>query len=219
MANGTTGRAASPAGGCRARSRFLWSEVEGAGDCARQLTLEDRGRMTAQRGQIFRKPTGLWAIRWRDAEGHRRQRTGFRTKGEARLALEEELRRVRLGPLHRPNITLRELHDAYVKRYDAAPSTVVWLKENNRSHRALRQVLQAGVRWRWTEDNVAAHVKNPEPRPGQIDRSSRGKRSTRSPTSSTGRRAPWSSSSRARACDPRRPSAPSGATSTWSGGC
>jgi integrase len=158
--------------------------------------------MTAQRGQIFRKPTGLWAIRWRDAEGHRRQRTGFRTKGEARLALEEELRRVRLGPLHRPNVTLRELHDAYVKQYDAAPATVVWLKENvrpaldrfgdepisiltvervatwraslaegkrYRSHRALRQVLQAGVRWRWIEDNVAVHVKNPEPRPGEID--------------------------------------------------
>ena len=158
--------------------------------------------MTAQRGQIFRKPTGLWAIRWRDAEGCRRQRTGFRTKGEARLALDEELRRLRLGPLHRPTVTLRELTDAYVKQYDAAPSTVVWLRENMRpaldrfgdepissltvervatwraslpegkryrSHRALRQVLQAGVRWRWIEDNAAVHVKNPEPRPGEID--------------------------------------------------
>jgi integrase len=158
--------------------------------------------VTAQRGQIFRKANGLWAIRWRDAEGHRRQRTGFRTKGEARQVLDEELRRVRLGPLHRPRTTLRELTEAYVAQYEAAPSTVVWLRDNirpalerfgdepigsltvervatwraslsegkrYRSHRALRQVLQAGVRWRWIEDNPAVHVKNPEPRQGEID--------------------------------------------------
>jgi hypothetical protein len=40
-----------------------------------------------------------------------------------REVLEEELRRVRLGPLHRPNATLRELTDVYVAQYDAAPST------------------------------------------------------------------------------------------------
>jgi len=158
--------------------------------------------VSAQRGQIFRKPTGLWVVRWRDAEGHRRQRTGFRTKAEAREVLEEELRRVRLGPLHRPNATLRELTDVYVEQYDAAPSTVAWLRDNMRpalerfgdepiggvtvqqvatwrasvpegkryrSHRALRQVLQAAVRWRWIEDNPAVHVKNPEPRAGEID--------------------------------------------------
>ena len=158
--------------------------------------------MSAQRGQIFRKPTGLWAVRWRDAEGRRRQRTGFRTKAEAREVLEEELRRVRLGPLHRPHATLRELTDAYVAQYDAAPSTVAWLRDNMRpalerfgdepigaltvqriamwrasvpegkryrSHRSLRQVLQAAVRWRWIEDNPAVQVKNPEPRPGEID--------------------------------------------------
>ena len=37
------------------------------------------------------------------------------------------------------------------------------------SHRALRQVLQAAVRWRWIEDNPAVHVKNREPRAGEID--------------------------------------------------
>ena len=157
--------------------------------------------MSAQRGQIFRKPSGMWAIRYRDATGSRRQTTGFRTKAEAREALEEALRRVRLGPLHRPDVTLRGLVDAYVDQYDAAPSTVAWLKDNTRpalerfgdepigaltvervatwraavpegkryrSHRALRQVLQAAVRWRWLEDNPAIHVKNPEPRPGEI---------------------------------------------------
>jgi integrase len=116
--------------------------------------------------------------------------------------LEEELRRVRLGPLHRPNATLRELTDIYIAQYDAAPSTVAWLRDNirpalarfgdeplglltvqriatwraavpegkrYRSHRALRQVLQAALRWRWIEDNPAVHVKNPEPRAGEID--------------------------------------------------
>jgi hypothetical protein len=88
--------------------------------------------VSAQRGQIFRKPSGLWTVRWRDGEGHRRQRTGFRTKAETRDVLEEELRRVRLGPLHRPNATLRELTDIYVAQYDAAPSTVAWLRDNMR---------------------------------------------------------------------------------------
>jgi integrase len=143
----------------------------------------------------------LWAIRYRDAHGRRPQETGFRTKGEARLALEEALRRVRLGPLHRPTVTLRELTDAYIKQHEAAPSTLVWIRENMRpaldrfgeqpigaltvpeiaawraslpagkryrSHRALRQVLQAALRWRWIEDNPAALVKNPAPRPGEI---------------------------------------------------
>jgi integrase len=158
--------------------------------------------VSAQRGQILRKPNGLWVIRYRDAENRRRQTTGYRTKAEAREVLEEELRRVRLGPLHRPNVTLRELVDVYIAQYDAAPSTVAWLRDNMRpslerfgdepigsltvqriatwragvpegkryrSHRALRQVLAAAVRWKWIEDNPAVHVKNPEPRPGEID--------------------------------------------------
>jgi integrase len=158
--------------------------------------------VSAQRGQIFRKPTGLWAVRWRDAEGCRRQRTGFATKAEARQVLDEELRRVRLGPLHRPRATLRELRDAYLAQYEAAPSTVSWLTYNlevsmgrfgdqpissltahqigvwraslpvarrHPAHRALRQVLQAAVRWKWIEDNAAALVKNPQPRNPEID--------------------------------------------------
>ena len=109
---------------------------------------------------------------------------------------------MRLGPLHRPNVTLRALTDAYIKQYDAAPSTVAFVKDNvrpaleafgddpigslrvdriaawraalpegkrYRSMRSLRQVLAAAVRWRWLEDNPAALVKNPEPKPGEID--------------------------------------------------
>jgi integrase len=158
--------------------------------------------VSAQRGSIFRTANGLWAIRFRDTLGRRPQRTGFRTRGEARQALDEELRRVRLGPLFRPNATLRQLYDAYLDQYDVAPSTVAFLKDNMkpalatfgdervgelrvdkiaawrkglpegkryRSLRSLRQVLAAGVRWKWIEDNPAVLVKNPEPKPGEID--------------------------------------------------
>jgi integrase len=158
--------------------------------------------VSSQRGQIFRLDNGLWAIRFRDSLGRRPQRTGFRTRGEARQALDEELRRVRMGPLYRPNATLRELYDAYMDQYDVAPSTIAFLKDNMkpalkafgnerigelrvdkiaawrksmpegkryRGLRSLRQVLAAGVRWKWIDDNPAAHVKNPEPKPGEID--------------------------------------------------
>jgi integrase len=154
-----------------------------------------------QRGQIFRRPSGLWAIRYYDAHGTRTQTTGFRTKGEAREALEEALRQVRLGPLHRPRVTLQQLTEAFLEQHEAAPSTLIWIRENMRpaleqfgdepigglkvhqigawraslpagkrfrSHRALRQVLQAAVRWRWIEDNPATLVKNPTPKPGEI---------------------------------------------------
>jgi integrase len=158
--------------------------------------------VTRQRGQIYRQPSGLWAIRYRDARGNRPQLTGYRTKAEARQVLEELLREVRLGALYRPNATLRQLYDAYLEQYDVAPSTVAFLKDNMkpapasfgdervgelrvdkiaawrkslpegkryRSLRSLRQVLAAGVRWKWIEDNSAALVKNPEPKPGEID--------------------------------------------------
>ena len=170
--------------------------VDGAARRAGRRDARSAGRSSARR-------SGLWAIRYRDALGRRPQQTGFRTKGEAREALEEELRRVRLGPLYRPNATLRELDDAYLEQYDAAPSTVAFLKDNMKPAlesvrrradrraagrpdrgvagercrrasatarmRALRQVLAAAVRWKWIEDNPAALVKNPEPKPGEID--------------------------------------------------
>ena len=108
---------------------------------------------------------------------------------------------MRLGPLYRPNVTLRGATDAYVEQYDVAPSTVGFLKDNlkpglarfghepigqlrvdkiaawraslpegkrYRSLRSLRQVLAAAQRWKWIEDNPAALVKNPEPRPSEI---------------------------------------------------
>jgi integrase len=159
------------------------------------------GGVTRQRGQIYRQASGLWAIRYYDAHGDRPQKTGFRTKGEAREALEEALRQVRLGPLHRPRVTLRQLTEAFLEQHEGAPSTLAFIKDNMRpaletfgdlpigglkvhqigawraslpagkryrSHRALRQVLQAAVRWKWVEENPATMVKNPAPKPGEI---------------------------------------------------
>ena len=260
----TTARAGSRAGGCRARSGRCGSCGARSRRRGPAATRPRRARhawtiawergVTAQRGQIFRKPSGLWAIRWRDARGPSAgSGPGFRTKAEAREVLEEELRRVRLGPLHRPNATLRELTDAYVAQYDAAPSTVALLRDNMRpalarfgdepigaltvqriatwrasvpegkryrSHRALRQVLQAAVRWRWIEDNPAVQVKNPEPRAGR-DRPVRLVGGARCDRRRARRRSTARSSCswRGRACGRRRPSARSGATSTSSGGC
>jgi hypothetical protein len=88
--------------------------------------------VSTQRGQIFRAPAGSWAIRYYEVNGRRRQKHGFRSKSEARTAPEDALRRVRLGPLHRPNVTLRELTTAYLGQHEAAPSTLVWLRENLR---------------------------------------------------------------------------------------
>ena len=38
-----------------------------------------------------------------------------------------------------------------------------------RAHRALRQALEAALRWKWIEENPAALVKNPAPKLGEID--------------------------------------------------
>jgi hypothetical protein len=67
----------------------------------------------ARTGEIKRTTNG-WAIRYRDARGVRRQRGGFRTKGEAKEVLDNELRKARLGPLYRPNATLQQLVDAFL---------------------------------------------------------------------------------------------------------
>jgi hypothetical protein len=125
----------------------------------------------------------VWAIRYRDAHGRRPQETGFRTKGEAHAALEEALRRVRLGPLYRPTVTLRELTDAFLERHDAAPSTLDFIRTNMRPAvewfgdepvasvkveqiAAWRASLPAGKRYRC--HGTLRQVKNPAPKPREI---------------------------------------------------
>ncbi|HEY6887421.1 MAG TPA: site-specific integrase [Solirubrobacter sp.] len=147
----------------------------------------------ARTGEIKRTPNG-WAIRYRDGRDVRRQRGGFRTKAEAKLALDDALRKARLGPLYRPETTLQQLVDTFLEQYQGAPASKDWLKYHlskataelggepigtldaltvsrwraklpeklrHGSHRALRQVLAAAVRWQWIDRNVAKDVKNP----------------------------------------------------------
>ena len=81
----------------------------------------------ARTGEIKRTAAG-WAIRWRDARGVRRQRGGFRTKTEAKAVLDDEMRKARLGPLYRPEVTLQELVDAFLDQYQGAPASKEWLR-------------------------------------------------------------------------------------------
>lgn len=83
--------------------------------------------MSPGHGQVrtgeIKRTAGGWSIRFRDARGVRRQRGGFRTKAEAKTVLDDELRRARLGPLYRPDVTLRELVDAFLDQYQGAASS------------------------------------------------------------------------------------------------
>jgi integrase len=83
----------------------------------------------ARTGEIKRAPAG-WAIRYRDGRGVRRQRGGFRTKAEAKQVLDDELRKARLGPLYRPEATLRELVDVFLEQYQAAPASHSWMRQH-----------------------------------------------------------------------------------------
>ena len=154
--------------------------------------------MSRHRGRVrtgeIKQTAGGWAIRYRDGRGVRRQRGGFKTKTEAKAVLDDELRKARLGPLFRPEVTLAELVETFLDQYQGAPASKEWLRHHlakstevfgdwkvgeldalqvarwrsglpettrHGAHRALRQALNAGVRWRWIERNVAADVRNP----------------------------------------------------------
>jgi hypothetical protein len=80
------------------------------------------GRGQARTGELTRT-NGGWAIRHRDGKGVRWRRGGFRTKAEAKLVLDEELRKARLGPLYRPDVTLQQLVDTFLDQYEGAPSS------------------------------------------------------------------------------------------------
>jgi integrase len=143
------------------------------------------------------------AYRYRDASGKRRQRGGFKTKGEASAALSSALDDVRLGPLaaSRRQWTLSELSNRYLAQHQAAPATIArlrfmlkkaeatfgelpvgrllpdeigrWAKRLPEGHRhdamvALRQVLNAAIRWKTLDENPAKLVPNPLPRREEI---------------------------------------------------
>lgn len=100
------------------------------------LDRDEAGVVTVQRGQLF-KLDGSWAYRYRDpATGKRPQASGFPTKGEARQALDEKLRRLRLGGLYRPSVTVGEIIVEFYAIYEADPRTVSWLKYHAEKIRA-----------------------------------------------------------------------------------
>jgi hypothetical protein len=94
-----------------------------------------------QRGQTYKltsrdQETGrpLWAYRFRDESGRRRQVGGFKSKTEAGDALASALDRARLGPLAgRRDLTVRELARFYLDQHEADPVTI------NRLRSQLRQ--------------------------------------------------------------------------------
>jgi integrase len=81
-----------------------------------------------QGDEVFRREGRAWSYRCYDAHGVRRTKGGYATKGEARAALDEVLRQVRLGALYRPNLALAELVARFLEQYEAAPSTVAWVE-------------------------------------------------------------------------------------------
>ena len=84
-----------------------------------------------QRGQVFKLGGGSWAYRYRD-HGRRRQVGGFKTKGEARDALDAALVVARGGPRasERRGWTLSQLVDAYLAQHQVGEhrtATLRWL--------------------------------------------------------------------------------------------
>jgi hypothetical protein len=84
---------------------------------------------SVQRGQVYKLGGGSWAYRYRDEHGRRRQRGGFKTKGEASDALSDALDVARLGPLAaaRRDWTVAELVERYLAQHQAAPATIARL--------------------------------------------------------------------------------------------
>jgi integrase len=86
-----------------------------------------------QRGQIYKLAGGTWAYRFRDENGRRRQVGGFRTKGEASLALASALNFARLGALGVPrDITVSQLAERYLAQHDVDPVTIDRLRSQLR---------------------------------------------------------------------------------------
>lgn len=84
---------------------------------------------SVQRGEVKKLGSGSWAFRYYDEGGRRRQRGGFRTKGEASDALATALDAVRLGPLaSRRSLTVRELVDEYLDQHVAEENTIATLR-------------------------------------------------------------------------------------------
>ena len=84
---------------------------------------------SVQRGQVYKKPSGTWAYRFRDEGGQRREVAKFETRTEAGQALDEALRLVRLGGLGiRRDVTLQELVDEFLAQHVAEENMIRTLR-------------------------------------------------------------------------------------------
>jgi integrase len=85
---------------------------------------------SVQRGEVKKLAGGSWAYRYRDANGKRRQRGGYKTKGEAAAALSLVLEQVRLGPLAaaRREWTVTQLVDRYLEQHQVEAWTLEVLR-------------------------------------------------------------------------------------------
>jgi integrase len=96
-----------------------------------------------QRGQVWKKSNGWWAIRYYDAAGHRHQETVGKRKEDAVTVLDERLRQARLGDLyqHRKQVTLSELVDLFLQQYQRPRQTRMRMQtELNRATKAFGDV-------------------------------------------------------------------------------
>jgi integrase len=82
---------------------------------------------SVQRGQVYRKPSGTWAYRYRDADERRREVAKFRTKSEASEALRGALDDVRLGTSRRRDVSVAELVDRFLAAHEADDLTLTKL--------------------------------------------------------------------------------------------
>lgn len=82
---------------------------------------------SVQRGQVYRKPSGTWAYRYRDADGRRREVAKFRTKSEASEALRNVLEDVRLGFSRQREVSFAALVDRFLSAHEADDLTLTKL--------------------------------------------------------------------------------------------
>ena len=83
--------------------------------------------LSVQRGQVYRKPSGTWAYRYRDADGCRREVAKFRTKSEASEALKNVLEDVRLGFSRQREVSFAALVDRFLSAHEADDLTLTKL--------------------------------------------------------------------------------------------
>lgn len=89
-----------------------------------------------QGGQVYKTPSGKWAIRYYEADGTRRQIGGFALEKHARGELAKQLRLARRG-VHGGEMTVNELLDEFEQQHAAnvEPETMATVRSQLRHAR------------------------------------------------------------------------------------